>query len=302
MSNLTKKDFPDKCGYVGIVGRPNAGKSTLLNHIIGQKLCITSRKPQTSRHNILGVKNIRNSQLVFIDTPGMHKDQTSKLNKIMNKSAKNTILDADVILFVVDRLDWDTRDDYVVEHLRNIPRPIICVVNKLDLIKDKNLLLPHMRKIKQMFEKVLIVPVSALKNQYLVELENEIVECLPQQSHFFPPNQITDKSERFFCAEIVREKVIRQLGNELPYQTSVDIDRFEVKENITFIDACIFVERRGQKKIIIGDKGQKLKKIGEAARSDIEKLIQEKVMLKIWVKVRNGWSNSDDMLKNFNLQ
>ena len=155
-------------------------------------------------------------------------------NKIMNKSAKNTILDADVILFVVDRLDWDTRDDYVVEHLRNIPRPIICVVNKLDLIKDKNLLLPHMRKIKQMFEKVLIVPVSALKNQYLVELENEIVECLPQQSHFFPPNQITDKSERFFCAEIVREKVIRQLGNELPYQTSVDIDRFEVKENITF--------------------------------------------------------------------
>ena len=125
MSNLTKKESPDKCGYVGIVGRPNAGKSTLLNHIIGQKLCITSRKPQTSRHNILGVKNIRNSQLVFIDTPGMHKDQASKLNKIMNKSAKNTILDADVILFVVDRLDWDTRDDYVVEHLRNISRPII---------------------------------------------------------------------------------------------------------------------------------------------------------------------------------
>lgn len=292
----------EKTGYIGIVGKPNAGKSTLLNHLIGQKLCITSRKPQTSRHNILGIKQVDNCQLIFIDTPGMHKDQVTKLNKIMNKSAKNTIIDADIVLFVLDRLDWDSRDEYVVKHLKKINRPIICVLNKVDLIKDKNLILPHIEKLRNIFENVTIVPISALKKRNLGTLEDEIITRLPCKPNFFPRDQISDRSERFFCAEIVREKVIRQLGKELPYQTSVDIERFEVKGNVTFIDACVFVERQSQKKIIIGERGQKLKNIGQAARIDIEKFIQCKVMLNVWIKVRNGWSNNEDILKSLSFE
>lgn len=292
----------EKTGYIGIVGKPNAGKSTLLNHLIGQKLCITSRKPQTSRHNILGIKQVDNCQLIFIDTPGMHEDQVTKLNKIMNKSAKNTIIDADIVLFVLDRLDWDSRDEYVVKHLKKINRPIICVLNKVDLIKDKNLILPHIEKLRNIFENVTIVPISALKKRNLGTLEDEIIARLPCKPNFFPRDQISDRSERFFCAEIVREKVIRQLGKELPYQTSVDIERFEVKGNVTFIDACVFVERQSQKKIIIGERGQKLKNIGQAARIDIEKFIQCKVMLNVWIKVRNGWSNNEDILKSLSFE
>lgn len=292
----------ERTGYIGIVGKPNAGKSTLLNHLIGQKLCITSRKPQTSRHNILGIKQVDNCQLIFIDTPGMHKDQVTKLNKIMNKSAKNTIIDADIVLFVLDRLDWDSRDEYVVKHLKKINRPIICVLNKVDLIKDKNLILPHIEKLRNIFENVTIVPISALKKRNLGTLEDEIIARLPCKPNFFPRDQISDRSERFFCAEIVREKVIRQLGKELPYQTSVDIERFEVKGNVTFIDACVFVERQSQKKIIIGERGQKLKNIGQAARIDIEKFIQCKVMLNVWIKVRNGWSNNEDILKSLSFE
>lgn len=292
----------ERTGYIGIVGKPNAGKSTLLNHLIGQKLCITSRKPQTSRHNILGIKQVDNCQLIFIDTPGMHKDQVTKLNKIMNKSAKNTIIDADIVLFVLDRLDWDSRDEYVVKHLKKINRPIICVLNKVDLIKDKNLILPHIEKLRNIFENVTIVPISALKKRNLGTLEDEIIARLPCKPNLFPRDQISDRSERFFCAEIVREKVIRQLGKELPYQTSVDIERFEVKGNVTFIDACVFVERQSQKKIIIGERGQKLKNIGQAARIDIEKFIQCKVMLNVWIKVRNGWSNNEDILKSLSFE
>ena len=292
----------ERTGYIGIVGKPNAGKSTLLNHLIGQKLCITSRKPQTSRHNILGIKQVDNCQLIFIDTPGMHKDQVTKLNKIMNKSAKNTIIDADIVLFVLDRIDWDSRDEYVVKHLKKINRPIICVLNKVDLIKDKNLILPHIEKLRNIFENVTIVPISALKKRNLGTLEDEIIARLPCKPNFFPRDQISDRSERFFCAEIVREKVIRQLGKELPYQTSVDIERFEVKGNVTFIDACVFVERQSQKKIIIGERGQKLKNIGQAARIDIEKFIQCKVMLNVWIKVRNGWSNNEDILKSLSFE
>ena len=292
----------ERTGYIGIVGKPNAGKSTLLNHLIGQKLCITSRKPQTSRHNILGIKQVDNCQLIFIDTPGMHEDQVTKLNKIMNKSAKNTIIDADIVLFVLDRLDWDSRDEYVVKHLKKINRPIICVLNKVDLIKDKNLILPHIEKLRNIFENVTIVPISALKKRNLGTLEDEIIARLPCKPNLFPRDQISDRSERFFCAEIVREKVIRQLGKELPYQTSVDIERFEVKGNVTFIDACVFVERQSQKKIIIGERGQKLKNIGQAARIDIEKFIQCKVMLNVWIKVRNGWSNNEDILKSLSFE
>ena len=292
----------ERTGYIGIVGKPNAGKSTLLNHLIGQKLCITSRKPQTSRHNILGIKQVDNCQLIFIDTPGMHEDQVTKLNKIMNKSAKNTIIDADIVLFVLDRLDWDSRDEYVVKHLKKINRPIICVLNKVDLIKDKNLMLPHIEKLRNIFENVTIVPISALKKRNLGTLEDEIIARLPCKPNLFPRDQISDRSERFFCAEIVREKVIRQLGKELPYQTSVDIERFEVKGNVTFIDACVFVERQSQKKIIIGERGQKLKNIGQAARIDIEKFIQCKVMLNVWIKVRNGWSNNEDILKSLSFE
>ena len=193
---------------IGILGKPNAGKSTLLNHLIGHKLCITSRKPQTSRHNILGIKQVDNCQLIFIDTPGMHEDQVTKLNKIMNKSAKNTIIDADIVLFVLDRLDWDSRDKYVVKHLKKINRPIICVLNKVDLIKDKNLILPHIEKLRNIFENVTIVPISALKKRNLGTLEDEIITRLPVNPIFFQEIRFLIGVNVFSVQKLLEKKLL----------------------------------------------------------------------------------------------
>ena len=293
---MTKVDV--RCGYIAIVGRPNVGKSTLLNHLLGQKLCITSRKPQTTRHNLLGIKTEGTVQMIFVDTPGIHTNQERAINRVMNRSAASVISDVDVVIFVVDRFDWSDADEYVARHISNSAAPVIVALNKVDMIDDKTELLPHLEFLASKVNASALIPLSALKKTNLNELEEKIKSLIPEQPHIFPEDQITDRSERFLVAEIVREKITRQLGAEVPYQVTVEIERFRVDGKITFIDALILVERDGQKKIIIGAKGERIKKIGEQARVDIESLLGCKVMLKTWVKIRSGWSDDERALRS----
>lgn len=293
---MTKVDV--RCGYIAIVGRPNVGKSTLLNHLLGQKLCITSRKPQTTRHTLLGIKTEGMVQMIFVDTPGIHTNQERAINRVMNRSAASVISDVDVVIFVVDRFDWSDADEYVARYLSNSAVPVIVALNKVDMIDDKTELLPHLEFLASKVNASALIPLSALRKTNLNELEEKIKSFIPEQPHIFPEDQITDRSERFLVAEIVREKITRQLGAEVPYQVTVEIERFRVDGKITFIDALILVERDGQKKIIIGAKGERIKKIGEQARADIESLLGCKVMLKTWVKIRSGWSDDERALRS----
>ena len=293
---MTKVD--GRCGYIAIVGRPNVGKSTLLNHLLGQKLCITSRKPQTTRHTLLGIKTEGTVQMIFVDTPGIHTNQERAINRVMNRSAASVISDVDVVIFVVDRFDWSDADEYVARYLSNSAVPVIVALNKVDMIDDKTELLPHLEFLASKVNASALIPLSALRKTNLNELEEKIKSFIPEQPHIFPEDQITDRSERFLVAEIVREKITRQLGAEVPYQVTVEIERFRVDGKITFIDALILVERDGQKKIIIGTKGERIKKIGEQARVDIESLLGCKVMLKTWVKIRSGWSDDERALRS----
>lgn len=287
-----------RCGYVAIVGRPNVGKSTLLNHLLGQKLSITSRKPQTTRHTLLGIKTEAHYQLIFVDTPGIHTNQEKAINRVMNRSAMSAMADVDAVVFVVDRLEWSSADEYVARQVKNAGAPVIVAVNKVDLVEDKEELLPHLQFVSDQVGAREVIPLSALRQTNLALLEEQLVALMPSNDHFFPEDQITDRTERFLAAELVREKITRQLGAELPYQVTVEIESFSRDERIIHIDALILVEREGQKKIIIGEKGERIKKIGQQARQDMELLFDQKVMLKTWVKVRSGWSDDERALRS----
>ncbi|MBV1930178.1 MAG: GTPase Era [Porticoccaceae bacterium] len=287
-----------RCGYVAIVGQPNVGKSTLLNHLLGMKLSITSRKPQTTRHKVLGIKTEGPIQLIFVDTPGIHQNQKKAINRIMNKAAENAIRDVDVVVFVVDRLQWDETDQLVAQQLINQNTPVIIAVNKIDRVDDTDALLPALETLHQALPNAELIPVSALRSKHLDVLEKAIARHIPSGEHLFPDDQITDRSERFLAAEIVREKITRQLGAEVPYQVTVEIEEFSRNANILHINALILVEREGQKRIIIGTKGERLKSIGQQARLDMERLFDSKVMLKLWVKVRSGWSDDERALRS----
>ncbi len=286
------------CGYVAIVGRPNVGKSTLLNHLLGQKLCITSRKPQTTRHTLLGIKTEGEFQMIFVDTPGIHTNQERAINRVMNRSAASVIADVDVVIFVVDRFEWSEADEYVAKYLSNNDVPLIVAVNKVDMIDDKEALLPHLKFLSSKVNAKAFIPLSALRRTNLDELEIKIKGYIPQKMHLYPEDQITDRSEKFLAAEIVREKITRHFVAEVPYQVTVEIEEFRAEKKITHISALILVERDGQKKIIIGTNGERLKKIGEQARADIESLLGCKVMLRTWVKVRSGWSDDERALRS----
>ena len=288
-----------RCGQVAIIGRPNVGKSTLLNHIIGQKLSITSRKPQTTRHSLLAVKTDQEAQIIFVDTPGIHAKQAVALNRIMHRSALSAINDVDVVLFVLDRAEWTLADQYVAKYLENIRTPIIIALNKLDVIQHKDHLLAQIGLLSKKFPAADFIPISALRKTNIDLLVERIKEVLPKRPFVFDSEDITNRSERFLVAEIIREKITRQLGAELPYQATVEIEQYTSIEDITHIHAIIFVEREGQKKIIIGNKGQRLKAIGKNARDDIEALLGCRVMLNTWVKVKNGWSDDERTLKSF---
>lgn len=286
------------CGYVAIVGRPNVGKSTLLNHLLGQKLCITSRKPQTTRHTLLGIKTQDDVQIICVDTPGIHTNQDKAINRVMNRSASSVIADVDVIIFMLDRCEWSEADEYVAKQLNNVSVPVLVAINKVDMMNQTDDLLPHIEFLKGKVTAKQFLPISALRRICINEIEEKIKSYLPSQPHLFPRDQITDRSERFLAAELVREKITRQLGAELPYQITVEIEEFRVEKTITHISALILVEREGQKKILIGSKGARLKKIGEQARADMESLFDTKVMLRTWVKVRSGWSDDERALRS----
>ena len=299
-----------KSGFVAIVGRPNVGKSTLMNHILGQKLSITSRKPQTTRHKIVGIDSREKSQAVFVDTPGMHKKEVRAINKMMNRAAHSALRDVNLVLFVLDADKWTQNDELVLEKLKNADMPVILVINKIDTLENKNHALPLIQERAKLMNFAEIVPVSALRGANLDHLRDTIEKYLPYQAPLYSLDQITDRSERFLASEIIREKIMRQLGEELPYDLTVQIESFKTEEAAvsektgrlklpcTYIDATIFVERQGQKAIVMGDKGAKLKSIGMDARADMEKMFEQKIMLTLWVKVKGGWSDDERALKS----
>ncbi len=287
-----------RCGYVAIVGRPNVGKSTLLNHLLGQKISITSRKPQTTRHQVLGIKTEDNRQIIFVDTPGLHRDQGKAINRYMNRAASSVLRDVDVVVMVVDRTAWTDEDQLVLDQVVAAKLPTLLVVNKVDLLADKSALLPHLEALAARGNFEGILPLSALRDHNIEALEAEITRFLPESEHFFPEEQITDRSQRFLAAEIVREKIMRQLGDEVPYSVAVEIEEFALEGAVVHISALIYVEREGQKRILIGEKGSRLRSIGTEARQDMERLFDCKVMLRLWVKVRSGWSDDERALRS----
>ncbi|MCX2778745.1 GTPase Era [Microbulbifer thermotolerans] len=289
---------PTRCGYIAIVGRPNVGKSTLLNHLLGQKLAITSRKPQTTRHNMLGIKTEGADQIVFVDTPGLHSGQDKAINRYMNRAATSAARDVDAVVFVVERARWTEGDQLVADKLSGIKCPLIIAVNKVDQLEDKSTLLPQLQALAERHPGAEIVPVSALRGVNLDALEEVILRHLPQGPHLFPEDQITDRSSRFLAAEIVREKIMRQLGAEVPYEVTVEVEEFVREDKILHISAAILVERSGQKRIIIGSKGERIKQIGTQARQDMERLFESKIMLNLWVKVKSGWSDDERALRS----
>ena len=287
-----------RCGYVAIVGRPNVGKSTLLNHILGQKISITSRKPQTTRHRVLGIKTENNIQAIYVDTPGLHQDSAKAINRYMNRAASSTITGVDVVVFVIEKDHWGEADEWVLEQVKRADCPVILAVNKVDQLKDKSVLLPHLQLLGKLMAFDEIVPVSAVKGTNLESLEACIQKRLPEGIPLFPEDQVTDRSERFMAAELVREKIMRQLGAEVPYSMTVEIEEFRDSGKSLHIGALILVEREGQKRILIGNKGSKLRLIGQEARVDMEAMFDRKVMLKLWVKVKSGWADDERALRS----
>lgn len=287
-----------RCGFVAIVGRPNVGKSTLLNYLIGQKLSITSRRPQTTRDRVIGIRTEGPVQMIFVDTPGLHQAEGRAINRYMNREALSALDSVDAVMMVIEAPKWTEDDERVLDAVRHAGRPVILVINKVDRLQDKTVLLPFLADIRHKHPFADIVPVSALKEVQLDALMQCVERLLPEGLHLYPEDQVTDRSERFLVAEMVREKIMRQLGEEIPYRIAVGIDRFAQEGNTVHIDAVIYVEREGQKAIVIGQQGQRLKLIGEEARKDIERLLDSRVMLGLWVKVRSGWSDDERILRS----
>jgi GTP-binding protein Era len=289
---------PYHCGFVALVGRPNVGKSTLLNSLLGQKVSITSKKPQTTRHRILGIKTTDQAQVIYVDTPGLHLGGERAINRYMNREAAGAIEDVDVVVFLVDRTKWSDEDENVLDKLQSLSTPVILAINKTDQLEDKTQLLPYMESLQQKMAFVSIVPISALKNEGVDAIQQTVVDLLPQSPPLFPEDQITDRSERFFAAEIIREKLIRNLGQEIPHRLTVEIESFKDERNMYRINAIIWVEKPGQKGIIIGKNGSRLKLVGESARKDMETAFDRKVFLQMWVKVKKSWSNDERALQS----
>jgi GTPase len=286
------------CGFVALIGRPNVGKSTLMNHLLKQKISITSRKPQTTRHRILGINTTEAGQVIYMDTPGMHNNEKRAMNRYLNRTAETTLLGVDVIVWLIDGLSWHEYDEVIFKKLEQAGLPVILAVNKVDKVKDKDAILSFFAAAQHRFPFVHLVPISALKRTNLDQLEGLIMKLLPASDLIYPEDQITDRPERFLAAEIVREKLTRRLGDELPYALTVEVERYEELPGITKIYAIIWVERLSQKNIVIGKDGEMLKKVGTDARFDIEKLIGQKVYLQLWVKVKKNWSDNERAMQS----
>ena len=287
------------CGYISIIGKPNVGKSTILNHILGKKISITSRKSQTTRNNILGIKTTENKQMIFADTPGMHIKSPKTMNKVLNRSAQSLIDDSDLILFVVQRLTLDEQDLSVLEKIKEAGSQVICVVNKVDQITDKNKLLPMMARLMDEYSFLDIIPISAINDEGVAELEKLIHKYLPENEHIYGEEGIqSSHKDMFMISELIREKIIRMLGDELPHDTFVQVELLENEEKLIKIHAVIYVVRDSQKQIVIGRGGSTLKKIGQQARIELEEYFDKKVFLKTWVKVKKNWNTDSDYIQS----
>lgn len=287
-----------KSGFVALVGRPNVGKSTLLNHLVGQKISITSRRPQTTRHRIHGIKTTEAGQAIFVDTPGIHASEKRAMNRYLNKAAGSALGDVDVVVWLIDRPAWLPEDELVLQRISTAGVPVILVINKIDRIEDKDELLPFLQGASENNDFAAMIPVSALRGSNLDVLDRTIMDLLPEGELIFPEDQITDRSMRFMAAEIIREKLIRSLGQEVPHALTVEIEEYKQEGELTRIRALILVERAGQKAIVIGKKGEVLKKVGERARHDLERMLEGKVFLQLWVKVKEGWSDDERALRS----
>ena len=288
-------------GFVAIIGRPNVGKSTLMNHLIGQKISITSRKPQTTRNRVLGIDTAGEYQVAYVDTPGLHRKEARAINHLMNRAAESALGDVDLVLFVVDPFVWNDDDEMAFARVRQAHKvgcPGVLILNKLDQVGDKQKLLPVIEKLSEKLDFAAVIPVSALKAVNLDAVKNVINEHMPEGEHLFDDDSVTDRSQRFLAAEIIREKLMRQMGDELPYAATVEIEEFRDDNGLQRISACILVERDGQKKMVIGAGGSRIKKIGSEARIDMEKLFDAKVFLKLFVKVKAGWADDKRALKS----
>jgi len=290
-----------RCGTIAIVGRPNVGKSTLLNHLVGQKVSITSSKAQTTRHRLAGILTDEYTQYVFLDTPGFQKTHQNALNRVLNRTVSQTAIEADVIVFAVEAMHYDEPDELV---LKSLPEaiPIILAVTKIDRLTDKSRLLRFLAELQSRNTFAAVVPVSVKNAATLLELKRATREHLPEQDAIFEASELTDKSERFLAAEFVREKIFRQVGDELPYSVNVVIEKFELEGALRRIYATIIVEKTSQKAIIIGEKGERLKRIGTDARKDMEATFDGKVYLELWVRVKKGWADDEAMVRQYGYQ
>lgn len=297
--NENSKKNVNRCGFVAFVGRPNVGKSTLLNHLLGQKLSITSRKPQTTRHRIMGIDSLESTQLIYVDTPGIHKNEPRAINRLMNRAASSTISDVDVVVFIVEPERWTEDDELVLEHIKRTDKPVILFVNKIDQIKEKEKLLPFLQVLSAKHSFHHLIPGAALQGDQVEELKQLLIKYMPEGDFIYPEDYYTDRSERFLAAEIIREKLIRQLGDELPYSMTVEIEQFKIDENGTLrINGLILVERSSQKSIVIGKGGSRLKKVGTDARKDMNQIFEQKIFLELWVKVKDGWADDERALRS----
>jgi GTP-binding protein Era len=286
----------NRCGYVAIIGRPNVGKSTLLNRILGLKLAITSHKAQTTRHSILGIQTVADGQAIFVDTPGIHQRGGSALNRYLNRTARAAIGDVDLVLFVVEALRFNREDEKALRALAEAGTPAIAVVNKVDQVSGKERLLPYLQELSARHEFVHLIPVSASRGSQMDKLEELVIQSLPERENIYPEDQLTDRSERFLAAELVREQLTQRYGEELPYQTTVEIERFVDEGGRYRINALIWVEREGQKAIVIGERGGALKAAASQARQEMQKLFGCPVHLDVWVKVKKSWSSDEAAL------
>ena len=288
-----------RSGFVAIIGRPNVGKSTLLNRLVGQKVSITSHRPQTTRHRVLGIHTTDAAQLVYVDTPGVHRGERGRqLNRMMNREASVSLEGVDAVVLVITADGWNENDEPALDLVRRAQCPVILAINKVDTLDDRERLLPLIEESQKRLAFVEIVPVSARAGDNVPDLEQAIVRLLPEHPPYFEPDQVTDRSERFLAAEFVREQVFRGLGQELPYAVAVEITEFREEPKHLHIDAVIWVEKEGQKAILIGKDGERLKSIGRQARLGMQKAFGRKVWLGLWVKVREGWSDDVRALRS----
>ena len=294
---------PHRSGHVAVIGRPNVGKSTLTNALVGAKISIVSPRPQTTRHRLLGIATFADGQLLLVDTPGLHRDQgkstATAMHRWMNRAARGALEGIDAAMLVVRAGQWDEADDFAYQALHHVGVPVVLVVNQVDRLKDKTVLLPYLAKVTEGREFAGVHPISALKRKGLEALAKDVLALLPEQPALYAEDEITDKSQRFLAGELVREQLMRQLGEELPYATTVEIERFVVDGPLLRIGAVIWVERDGQKSIVIGKGGERLREIGTKARQQMERLFDAKVFLETWVRVREGWSDDEAALRTF---